>query len=135
MVLVSEANVAIVREAVLLFTARDIAGLATLYTADALSVAPDDWPEGGRFEGREAVMRQYARLLEEWGTHSMRIGGELTTGDWVVLSLIWDAEGRPSEAPISMTVVGTFRLESERIAEARFFWDFDEALEAVGLGE
>jgi hypothetical protein len=51
----------------------------------------ENWPEDGRFEGREAVIRQYMWILEEWGS------------------------------------------EGGKIVEGRFFWDFDEALEAVGL--
>ena len=34
-----------------------------------------------------------------------------------------------------MKIVGAYRIERGKIAEARFFWDFDEALEAVGLRE
>ena len=56
----SQENVQVVREAVARFVANDIAGVAELYAPDAFMVAPEGWPEGGRFEGRDAVMRQYA---------------------------------------------------------------------------
>jgi ketosteroid isomerase-like protein len=60
-------NVEVVRESVRRFAAGDLAGLASLYTADVLVVAPPNWPEGGRFEGRDAVIRQLTRVQEDWG--------------------------------------------------------------------
>lgn len=80
-------------------------------------------------------MRQYMRILEELGSQSMRIDREHSGGDWVVLRLIWNAEGRASGAPIAMSIVGAYRVERGKIVEGRFVWDFDEALEAVGLSE
>jgi ketosteroid isomerase-like protein len=131
----SQENVEVVCEGVARFAARDIAGLAELYSPDAFVIAPEGWPEGGRFEGRDAVMRQFARVQEEWGSQSMRVERERSGGDWVVAKLIWNAEGLASGVPLMMSIVGAYRLEAGRIAEIRFFWDFDEALEAVGLRE
>jgi hypothetical protein len=34
-----------------------------------------------------------------------------------------------------MRLVGAYRLADRKIAEARFFWDFDEALKAAGILE
>ncbi len=58
----SQENVEIVRESVARFARGDIDGLADLYAADAVTFAPEGWPEGGRFDGRDAVKRQFARL-------------------------------------------------------------------------
>jgi ketosteroid isomerase-like protein len=77
-------------------------------------------------------MRQFTRLVEEWGRHSLRIESERSDGDWVVLELVWSTEGRASGVLLEMSVVAAYRFEDGKIAEARFFWDLDEALEAVG---
>ena len=130
---VSRENLEVARAGVARFSAKDIAGVAELYSPDAFVIAPENWPEGGRFEGRDAVIGQYMRILEEWGSHSMWIDRERSGGDWVVLRLIWNAEGRTSGAPIAMSIVGAYRVEVGKIVEGRFFWDFDEALNAVGL--
>ena len=127
----SQENVEVVREGVARFVANDIDGVAELYALDAFMVAPEGWPEGGRFDGRDAVMRQYTRLVEEWNHHSLRIDSERSDGDWVVIEVVWSTEGRASGVPVEMTVVAAYRLEDRKIAEARFFWDLDGALEAV----
>jgi hypothetical protein len=36
---------------------------------------------------------------------------------------------------VAPTVVGAYRMKDRKIAEVRFFWDFEEALEAAGLRE
>lgn len=128
----SKENVEVVRESAARFVANDIDGLAELYAPDAFMIAPDGWPEGGRFEGREAVMCQYARLVEEWHHHSIRLESERSHGEWVVAELVWSTQGRARGVPVEMTVVAAYRLEDRKIAEARFFWDLDGALEAVG---
>jgi ketosteroid isomerase-like protein len=129
----SQENVELVREGVARFVANDITGIAELYADHAFMVAPEGWPEGGRFDGREAIARQFSRLVEEWNHHSLRIESELSEGDWVVLRLVWSTQGRASGVPVEMTVVAAYRLEDRKIAEARFFWDLDGALAAVGL--
>jgi hypothetical protein len=34
-----------------------------------------------------------------------------------------------------MRLVGAYRVDDRKIAEARFSWDFDEALRAAGISE
>ena len=126
-----QADVDMVRDAVIRFAAADLDGLAELYDLDAFIVAPEGWPEGGRFEGRDAVIRQYERVQEEWESQSMRIDRERVHEDWVVMELVWDAEGKASGVGVEMRIVGAYRVRDGKIAEARFFWNFDEALAAV----
>ena len=129
----SEGNVELVCEAVVLFGTGDIDGLSDLYSADAFILAPEGWPEGGRFDGRDAVMRQYKRVQEEWESQSMQIGRRHAHADWVVLELIWDAKGKASGVEVEMRIMGAYRVGNGKIAEARFFWDFEEAVDAARL--
>ena len=69
----SQENVELVRESVRRFAAGDLSGLADLYTPDVVVVAPPRWPEGGRFEGRDAVIRQLARVQEDWDHQTMEV--------------------------------------------------------------
>ena len=131
----SRENVEVAREGVARFTEGDMDGLAELYTPDAVIVAPEGWPEGGRFEGRDAVIRQFARIQEEWGRQAVRVEDERSGDEWVVLKFVWSAQGKASGAPLEMKIFGAYRVKDRKIEEARFFWDFDEALEAVGLRE
>jgi ketosteroid isomerase-like protein len=80
-------------------------------------------------------VRQFVRLQEDWQQQDMtpsRIEGH---GELVIATLRWEASGAGSGVPTEMTLVGTYRIDAGRIAEARFFWDWDKALEAAGLEE
>ncbi len=131
----SQENAELVREAVVRFGTGDIAGLADLYDADAFVIAPEGWPEGGRFDGRDAVIRQYERVQEEWESQSMQVGREHAHADWVVMELLWDAKGKASGLEVEMRIIGAYRIRNSNVAEARFFWDFEEAVAAVGPSE
>ncbi len=121
------------RDHIRLFAAGDIEGLTELYMPDAVMYAPEGWPEGSLFEGREQAMQQFARAQEEWRAHSLRIEREASHLPWVVMGLVWEAEGRASGAPLEMHIVAAYRFEDGLIAESRHYWRFDEALEALGL--
>jgi ketosteroid isomerase-like protein len=121
------------REHIRLFAAGDVAALSELYLPDAVMYAPEGWPEGSRFEGREEAMQQFTRAQEEWRSHSLRIEREASHEPWVVMGLVWEAEGRESGAPLEMHIVAAYRFEDGLIAEARHYWHFDEALAALGL--
>ena len=63
----------------------------------------------------------------------MEIERDTSGHGWVVLDLVWRAEGRASGAPLEMRVVAAYRLEEDLIAEARHYWRFEEALADLGL--
>ena len=92
----SQENVEVARASVARFSEGDMQGLSELYAPNAAIVAPEGWPEGGRFEGRDAVIQQFARVQEEWGRQSMRVQDEKSGGEWAVLKLEWNAEGKPA---------------------------------------
>jgi ketosteroid isomerase-like protein len=131
----SQENVELVRESVRRFAAGDLSGLADLYTPDVVVVAPPRWPEGGRFEGRDAVIRQLARVQEDWDHQTMEVRDEMADCDWVVVEILWSVEGAGSGVPGQVTVIAACRVEGPRIAELRYFWEWDDALEAAGLRE
>ena len=122
-----------VRESVRRFAAGDLAGLASLYTPDVLVVAPPKWPEGGRFEGRDAVIRQLTRVQEDWANQTMEVQKERAERDWVVVELLWTVEGAGSGTPGEVTIYAACRVEGQLIAELLYFWEWDDALRAVGL--
>ena len=93
-------------EHIRLFAAGDIDGLTELYRPDAVV-------GGGGVERARPAHR--ARL------------------PWVVLALVWQAEGRASGAPLEMHVVAAYRFVDGLIAGARHYWRFEEALADLGL--
>jgi len=92
-------------------------------------------PDGAEFHGRDAIVRQFVRLQKDWRQQHMSAGRIEGRGHWVIAELLWEASGAGSGVPTQMTLVGAYRIESGSITEARFFWDWDHALEAAGLSE
>src|SRR6476469_9620296 len=101
-------------------------------------VAPPNWPEGGRFEGREAVITQLGRTQEDWLHQSMEIQKERDGGDWVVLEILWTVQGAGSGVTSEVTVFAAARVEARvegpLIGEILYFWDWDDAARARILG-
>ena len=131
----SQENVEIVLESVRRSAHGDLAGLASLYTPDVVVVAPPNWPEGGRFEGRDAVIRQLTRAQEDWAHQTMKVQKEWAERDWVVVELLWAVEGAGSGTPSEVTIFAACRVERQLIEELHYFWEWGDALEAPGLSE
>jgi ketosteroid isomerase-like protein len=131
----SQENVEFIRQSIRRFADRDFEGLREDYSSDAVLYAPEGWPDGAVFGGRDAIVRQFSRLQEDWQHQDMTPGRIEAHANWVVVELRWEASGAGSGVPTEMTVIGAYRIDAGRIAEARFFWDWDEALEAAGLSE
>ena len=132
----SQENLEIVRKSVAAFAAGDIDALEKAYKPEAsITTFPEGWPEAGPFEGREAVILQFIRLQEDWKEHSLEIEREVAGRDWVVLAFRWQMQGAGSGMTLDTNVVGAYRIEGGLIAEARFFWKWKDALQAVGLSE
>jgi ketosteroid isomerase-like protein len=123
----------VIREATRRFNENDMDGFGRLLTEDAVAVAPQGWPEPGPFEGRDAVIRQFTRLREDWGRHMLTHRREEIRGDWILVELHWQAEGSASGVPLEMTLFGALRLKRNQVAEARYYWSWEEALADVGL--
>jgi ketosteroid isomerase-like protein len=130
----SDERMEAIRAGVDAFVARDFDQLVRLYTPDArISAVPEGWPEPAPVEGREAVMAQFMRLQEDWTEHSLTIEREVVAGDWVVVDLRWETRGTASGLTLDTNIAAAYRLEGARMAEACFFWKWEDALEAAGL--
>ena len=131
----SQENVEFIRESIQRFSAGDFEGLREDYSPDAVVYSPRGWPDGAVFEGREAIISQFARLQEDWQQQDFypsRIEGH---ADWVIAQIEWEASGAGSGISTEMTMVVAFRVDAGQITEAQAFWDWDEALQAAGLSE
>ena len=94
----------------------------------------EGWPEPGPFVGRDAVMRQFARVRAAWDTDAIEpIGDFLDAGDRVIVRVFFHDLGIGPEANLEFTIVYTVR--ERRIFFIEYFWDHAEALEAAGLSE
>jgi uncharacterized protein len=131
---VSQENVEIVRASVEAWNAGDMDALRDLYHEDAVTRGLDNWPEAGPNVGREAVMRQYARMRESVDTDSVEVRAEpVDIRDRVAVRMAWRATGRGPE--VNMEVTAVFTVRDRCIQSVDFFWDHAEALEVLGLAE
>ena len=121
------------RETVTHYVARDWEALGRCYAADAVLGAPDGWPESERQKGREAVIRQFQRLSEDWTQQDMTIRREAVRDEWAVIELEWRVRGAASGAAIDTVVSGAYRVRDGEVAEAHFFWEWEQALAVAGI--
>jgi ketosteroid isomerase-like protein len=130
----SQENVEIVRRGIEAWNAGDMDGLRETYDPDAIMRLAEGWPEPGPCVGREAVMRQFEQARETWDADAIEVIGDFVHGaDRVVVKSIWRGVGRGPDSNMELTAVYTVR--KRKIQYQEFFWDYAEALEAVGLSE
>ena len=126
----SQENVEVVKAAFDAWNAGDMDRLRDMYDPNIVLHMLRDWPEPGPYVGREAVMRQWEQIRETWDADFVEPISFVDVGDRVVVRQIWRL-GRGPDANIDLTIIVTLR--QGRIASLEYFWDYAEALKAVGL--
>ena len=133
-ILISKQNVEIVRRVFVALNAGDMDAVREYYDPDAgFGRELEGWPETGPVVGRDAVMRQFEWVTEPWDTVTLEPVSIIDAGDRVVVRQIAHVEGRGPALHQEFTTVSTFR--NGRIFLIDYFWDYAEALKAVGLEE
>jgi hypothetical protein len=93
------------------------------------------WPGSGTYRGPEAIEARFAEYLEVFGAVDVSVRELLDAGEAVVS--IFHAQGASARTGLPFehewAYVWTFR--DGRVVEWRAYFEKDEALEAVGLGE
>ena len=130
----SRENVNVVKALFAAWNAGDMETYRELLHPETIAIAPKDWPESGPFEGREAVMSQFARQREALDVDTAEPVGEFLHGaDRVVVRFRWQGSGHGPDVQMEMT--GIYTVRNGTIRSQEYFWDHAEALEAVGLRE
>jgi ketosteroid isomerase-like protein len=132
---VSRENVDIVRRGYEAYNAGDLATLRELYDPDVVMYHLEGWPEPGPSVGLDAVMREFEQMREAWeeGDSLEQVGDFVEACNHVLARDVWRTLGGRPDAGMEFTSVYTFR--KGKVITVQFFWDHDEALEAVGLRE
>ena len=76
-------------------------------------------------------MRWYEQLRETWDADAVEPNRLIDAGDRVVVRQVWHAVGHGPESNMEFTSVITVR--KGRIIFVEFFWDYEKALETLGL--
>jgi ketosteroid isomerase-like protein len=116
------------------WNARDMDAVREMHDTDVILRTAEGWPEPGPYVGREAVMREFLRYRETWSDDTLEPIGDFShAADRVVVRLIWHGAGYGPESSMEFTAV--FMMRKGTFFGYEFFWDHQEALEAVGLSE
>ena len=131
----SQQNVEVQRSIIVALNAGDMDAVPECYDADvAVGRELEGWPETGPFVGRDAVIRGWERNREPFGdTATVELVSIIDAGDRVVVRQIAHVEGRGPALHQEFTTVSTLR--NGRTILIDYFWDYAEALKAVGLEE
>ena len=130
----SRENVEVIRELIDAWNDGDMHRVRDLYDPDAIARPPANVPEPGPYIGRDAIMREFNRIREAFDGDAFEVLGDpVATADRVLVRTLWKGAGRGPEVDVEMTLLYTVRRE--RVFELEYFWNYDEALEAVGLRE
>jgi ketosteroid isomerase-like protein len=129
----SEENLELARKVVEYWNRGDLDALFDLGDEDQMLRAAEGWPERVQY-GRDAIRSFYAGLVEVVG-HDAVIVDLVDAGDSVVLRTRQHFSGEQSglKGDLEFSQVLTFRRG--KIIMQEFFWDHQEALEAVGLSD
>jgi ketosteroid isomerase-like protein len=108
-----------------------------LWSEDAVSVAPPQWPEGGQVTGIEDVSRTFEEWREAFGHgwyRGIRLEDLQETGDGRVLAdVAFHFEGESSGVPVSDAVAAIYTVEDGKIVRAEHFTDRAAARAAAGI--
>jgi len=122
----------IVRGSVAVWNGGDMTAYREMYDPYIVVRYAEGWPEGSEpVMGRDAVIRQWERQREAFGSDALELVDLIDAGDRVVVRQIWRAVGRGPDINIEVSTVMTLR--KGKIARIDFHLDRAEALKAVGL--
>jgi ketosteroid isomerase-like protein len=132
----SQENVDVVRRVNELFSKGDLDEWAEHWDPEVVVTPPKGWPEGEDPQGIEAWRRQAERLRDSWEETRVEMDEIRPVGDDQVLARIrYVTRGRDTGMSFDTPMAAVFLLRGGRIIRARYFWEYDDALEAAGLSE
>ena len=130
----SQENVEVVKASIAALNARNMEAVRETLDPNLIVARElEGWPESGPFVGRDAVIRQWQRIMEPWPDPTVELVSIIDAGDRVVTRQIAHGKGHGPEMKIEYTVVSTFRKGKVLILE--YYWRHAEALEDLGLSE
>jgi len=107
-----------------------------LFDVDAEVITDPSWVEAGPFNGRTAIRGWFEGLQQSWEERDALVVKELfEVADKVVARFVWNVRGRTSGIDMHLDATSVDTIKRGRIVRQQYYFDHDEALQAVGLRE
>jgi ketosteroid isomerase-like protein len=104
------------------------------WAEDAVYREGPGWPGAGVYRGRDAALQRMESLIELAGPIEVRLDELIDAGEGRYVACT-SMVGEGAQAPYTQSFAVVHRMRDGLIAEADYFLDRAQALEAVGLHE
>ncbi|HVS27965.1 MAG TPA: nuclear transport factor 2 family protein [Solirubrobacteraceae bacterium] len=131
----SQENVELAQKLLAPFNAGDYDKYLDYFASDA-EVIPDAsrFPEAAPFRGRDAHRAFLEEIGAAWETGAQAAIREVLDAEgFVVMRCDWGGTGKASGMEVYSNLTCVFTVEDGKIVRAEYFFDHEQALEAVGL--
>ena len=127
-----QGNEAIVREMYDVFNSEGVEATAAYYADDIVWHSDPSFPEGGQFEGRDAVVAYMSSMFQNWAHVELEIEELVARDDRVLALLRMRNSGRDG---IEMVAFWghLWTVEDGRMVDVRSFLNREAALDAMGV--
>jgi ketosteroid isomerase-like protein len=131
--IISEQNIALVRESYEAFERRDLGGLLDRFPADFEVHDPPEMLDSGVHCGREAIAADWAHTFEAFEDFRVEVEEQHEASEELVMFVRYSGRGRASGAVVDAPMAHVWTFEQGRPIRLRQFLDRAAALEAAGL--
>jgi ketosteroid isomerase-like protein len=118
-----------------LWNADDVEGYLELFTSDIVFLSSENWPETGRWEGKEAMREFWHEFRGVWEDVRLAIDELHDAENAVAARCHWVTRGRVSGMEGDMEFAIVLWMQGDLVVRGQFFEHLPDALEAVGLGD
>jgi ketosteroid isomerase-like protein len=131
--IISEQNMALVRESYEAFERHDLDGLLDRFPADFEVHDPPEMLDSGIHRGPEAIGADWAHTFEAFEDFRVEVEEQYEAGEELVVFVRYSGRGRASGAVVDTPMAHVWTFEQGRPVRLRQFLDRTAALEAAGL--
>jgi ketosteroid isomerase-like protein len=104
------------------------------WTEDAVYREMPGWPDAGVFRGRDAALERMQSVVDLVGPIEVRLEDLIEADDGRLVAIVrMVGEPGPSESSYTQTFAVVHRVRDGRVAEADYYLDPAQALEATGI--
>lgn len=112
---------------------KDFAALSQTFDPEIEWLEPSESPEGGRWHGRDAVLKHFEEGLGAWAEGTCVSEEFVEAGDRIVSLEKVDVRLKGREDWVRGRLAAVFVVRDGRIAQGRIFWERSDAFRWVGL--